>query len=414
MTEEEILRVAGAAIKGNLAAVAEGLDNGMPPNIYLGGPTLLNLLAQRGQIDVLRLMLSRGADPNSVGDGGFSALMSAAMTGQLAAVDVLLEYGANPDLRDTHGMSAADMASDNQHLAVVDRLRRRAPALGGAGPMVQLNAFLDANARLRRVNLQATFASMGWSLPLAAGAALGISATRVDETTIAELEQIRAVFLNLASAPAPAVGWPAPPLVQAAECSRLSAFILDTILELPGRAATQYKVAQADFATAGLSAEAGEAAENAAACADASSGNVEQRRSRALAAVTSAPPATVLRASRLIQLGEIQLQTGNQWAAIATLRDAEATMNQAGHDQPPSAGTIFGEMLASIKGDAGNGPQLVQRAGDILKLRLLFYRLYSGLKNAYAPVDAANPGNRSEADRYAGLIAKYELQTQRK
>ncbi|SFH72163.1 ankyrin repeat domain-containing protein [Bradyrhizobium sp. cf659] len=413
MTDEEILTFAGAAIRGDLAAVTEGLSRGMPPNIDLGGPILLNLLAQRGQIDVLRLMLSRGADPNLVGDNGFSALMSAAMTGQLAAVDVLLEHGANPNLRDANGRTALDAASINQHVAVVDRLRGGRNAFGGSAPMRQLDAFFDANARLRRVSLQATFVSMGWSLPPVAATALGMSSMQMDETTIAELLQIETVFLALANQPAPASGWPMPPLAQAAECSRLAAFILDTVLELPDRAASRYKVAQANFERAGLLAEAQEAAENAAACVDVSTGNVEERLSRVRAAVASAPPSTVSRASRLIQLGEIQLQTGNQWAAVATFSDAEATLKRAGYDEPPAPGAIFTEMLVSMRGDNGSGLQLMQRAGNILKLRLLFYRLYSGLKNAYGPVDAGNPGNRGMADHYAGLIEAHKLQTQR-
>ncbi|WP_342740803.1 ankyrin repeat domain-containing protein [Bradyrhizobium sp. B117] len=414
MTEEEILRTAGAAIKGNVAAVAEALDRGMPPNIYLGGPTLLNLLAERGQVDVLRLMLSRGADPNSVGDNGFSALMSAAMTGQLAAVDALLDHRADRDLRDANGRTALDVALINGHAAVVERLRQRPRVFGGLDPMGQLNAFLDANARLRRVSLKVTFASMGWSLPPIAAGALGVSSMGVDATTIAELKQIEADFLTLAGQLAPAVGWPAPPLAQAAECSRLSAFILDTVLEQPGRAALQYKAAQAIFERAGLWAEARDAAESAAACFDVAAGNVEQRLERARAALASAAPSTVSRASHLIQLGEIQLQTRNQWAAIAPFKDAEATLREAGYDQPPAAELILGEMIASMKSDAGNGPQLVQRAGNILKLRLLFYRLYTGLKTAYGPVDKANPGNPSEADRYARLIVDHKLQTQGK
>ncbi|UFW45725.1 MULTISPECIES: ankyrin repeat domain-containing protein [Bradyrhizobium] len=412
MTEEEILRVAGAAIKGDVAVVAEALDRGMPPNIYLGGPTLLNLLAQRGQVDVLRLMLLRGADPNSVGDQGVTALMSAATAGQLAAVEVLLEHGADPDLRDANGRTASDMAALNDYRAVFSRLRRRPSA--GSDAMRQINAFLDADARLRHVSLKVTFASMSWSLPSAAAGAFGVSSMRVDETTIVELKQIEADFLTLAGQSVPAGGWQASPLAQAAECSRLSAFILDTVLEQPGRAAAQYKAAQAIFERAGLWAEARDAADNAAACLDVASGNVEQRQERARAAVASAPPSTVSRASHLIQLGEIQLQVRNQLAAIATFKDAEATLRQAGYKEPPAPGTIFNEIMASMMSDAGNGPQLVQRAGNILKLRLLFYRLYFGLKNAYGPVDKANLGNPSEADRYARLIVDHKLQTQGK
>jgi hypothetical protein len=186
------------------------------------------------------------------------------------------------------------------------------------------------------------------------------------------------------------------------------------VLGLPGRAAAQYKTTQVKFEKAALWAEAQEAAQNAAACIDVSAGNVEQRLSRVHAAVASASPATVTRASHLIQLGEIQLETGNLWAAIATFKDAEATMEQAGYGEPPAPGTILNEMIASMVGDGGNGPELVRRAGKILKLRLLFYRLYSGLKNAHAPVDAANPGNRGVADYYTGLIKKHELLSLRK
>lgn len=412
MTNEEILIFAEAAIKGNLAAVAEALDRGMPPNIRLGGPTLLNMLAQRGQIDALRLMLSRGADPNLVDDNGVTPLMAAALTGQLAAVDVLLEYKANPNLLAPNRRTAADLASVSQHAAVADRLRRGMNV--DSDPMHQINAFFDANARLRRVSLKATFASMGWKLPPFAGAALGVSSMEVDETTIAELRRIEADFLTVAGQPTPGMEWPTSPLVLAAECSRLSAFILDTVLELPSRAATQYKAARANFERAGLSVEAAEAAENAAACVDVATGNVEARLSRVRAAVASTSPSTVSRASCLIQLGEIQLEIGNQSAAIATLNEAEATLKQAGYDQPPAADSILVEIMASMAGDGGNIPQLVRRAGYVLRLRLLFYRLYTGLKNAYGPVDPANRGNRSVADHYAALIENHKLLTQRK
>ena len=78
----------------------------------------------------------------------------------------------------------------------------------GSDPMRQINAFFDANARLRRVSLKTTFASMGWNLPPIAAGALGVSSMEVDETTIAELRQIEADFLAIPQPP-PAGGWPA-------------------------------------------------------------------------------------------------------------------------------------------------------------------------------------------------------------
>jgi ankyrin repeat protein len=66
--------------------------------------------AEGGHLDVARLLVSRGADPNAQDADGRTALAAAAEHGDPAVVKLLLEAGADPKRRSTDGRSAADRA----------------------------------------------------------------------------------------------------------------------------------------------------------------------------------------------------------------------------------------------------------------------------------------------------------------
>jgi hypothetical protein len=273
--------------------------------------------------------------------------------------------------------------------------------------MRDLEDFLDANARLRRISLQATMVSMGQEVPSAVAEAMQFSP--ISEKTIVELDELRDRFLQLAKRPCPAVGWPGDPLAQAAECSRLAAFILNAILRTPARAADYYARAKDDFLAAGLTREAQAAEADAATCADTASGNIVGRIAAAREALKNSQAGSLAEISCHLDLGELLLQSKNQWEAQKVFKDAEARFVAIGHATPPSAAQILVNMMSAIRSTAPTDPGIIRSARDTVAVRLQFYRLYAGLEAAYSPVDTHNSGNPEEAARYSALIKTHQL-----
>jgi ankyrin repeat protein len=79
-------------------------------------------------LDVVRLLLARGASPDAQQESGFTALMAAGMLGDDALADLLLARGARLDLKHDDGRTAADMAAEKGHTALAARLRGPGPA----------------------------------------------------------------------------------------------------------------------------------------------------------------------------------------------------------------------------------------------------------------------------------------------
>lgn len=79
-------------------------------------------------LDVVRLLLARGASPDAQQESGFTALMAAGMLGDDTLADLLLARGARLDLKHDDGRTAADMAAEKGHAALAARLRGAPPA----------------------------------------------------------------------------------------------------------------------------------------------------------------------------------------------------------------------------------------------------------------------------------------------
>jgi len=132
----------GQAARGNVAGARWSLRLGVDPNepSRYGfrhenlGQTPLTAAAQFGQVDVARLLISKGADPNLRDGGGVgqTPLATAAMAGQLEMCRVLLDAGADPNLPtspeltgENRNWTALDWAVQANHAEIAALLRQR-------------------------------------------------------------------------------------------------------------------------------------------------------------------------------------------------------------------------------------------------------------------------------------------------
>jgi hypothetical protein len=142
-------RLTGYAARGDMSKVRLSLRLGVDPNEPSRwgwhhenpGQTPLTAAAQFGRVDVVRLLINNGADPNLRDFGSEfphqTPLSTAAMHGQLDVCRVLLEAGADPNIPtnpkrpgDPGDWTALDWALQGKQSAVADLLRQYGAAEG--------------------------------------------------------------------------------------------------------------------------------------------------------------------------------------------------------------------------------------------------------------------------------------------
>ena len=111
-----------ASIAGRVDVARMLLDSGADPN--LPGWTPLIYAAVNNHVNVARLLLSRGAQVNATAENGLTALMMAAREGQLPMVLLLLEHGADVNYTSPFGMNALGVAIDKGRHDVATALAR--------------------------------------------------------------------------------------------------------------------------------------------------------------------------------------------------------------------------------------------------------------------------------------------------
>lgn len=104
-----------AIAPGNPAIVSRLLDFGARPNVAdHDGRTPLWLAAHKEDARIAALLLDYKADPNCrVGKNRLTPLMAAAKNGRIEVVNLLLDRGADPRLVSEDGRTAAQIAREN-------------------------------------------------------------------------------------------------------------------------------------------------------------------------------------------------------------------------------------------------------------------------------------------------------------
>jgi ankyrin repeat protein len=118
-----------AASFGQLEVARLLLGRGADPNaVAMNGSRLtpLHSAIVAKHRDTTSLLLALGASPNSVQHGGITPLHIAAQDGDEAIVDMLLLRGADPTRKRDDGKTPIELAAENGHAALAGVLRSQA------------------------------------------------------------------------------------------------------------------------------------------------------------------------------------------------------------------------------------------------------------------------------------------------
>jgi len=101
------------AATGNVPELKGLLDSGVDVNLKRPGDqsTALIIAAGKGRLEVVNLLLTRGADVNLSNRNGWTPLMAAVSSGNRVIASHLLEKGADPNSKHTYGWTPLKLAS---------------------------------------------------------------------------------------------------------------------------------------------------------------------------------------------------------------------------------------------------------------------------------------------------------------
>jgi len=112
-------------MENNLDIVRILIDSGAMVNGYVGASSLEET-SKLGNLEMIKVFLEKGADPNLRDIGSNSALMEAAKNGHYQVVKLLLKYGAYVKFRNFDGKTAISLAGQEGHDRVVQILSEHA------------------------------------------------------------------------------------------------------------------------------------------------------------------------------------------------------------------------------------------------------------------------------------------------
>ena len=86
--------------------------------------TALHGAVARRDLQIVKMLLDAGADPNARQERGFAPLHDAAANGHAALVDLLLQHGARAGAKADDGRTPADMATERGHKEIAEKLKK--------------------------------------------------------------------------------------------------------------------------------------------------------------------------------------------------------------------------------------------------------------------------------------------------
>ncbi|HLW43387.1 MAG TPA: ankyrin repeat domain-containing protein [Candidatus Acidoferrales bacterium] len=114
-----------AAFFGHRAIVEFLLKHGADVNTAARNPqkvTSLHGAVARRDVEIVKMLLERGANPNAMQERGFVPLHDAAGNGNLALVQLLVKHGARVDAKADDGKTPGDMAAERGHKELAEWL----------------------------------------------------------------------------------------------------------------------------------------------------------------------------------------------------------------------------------------------------------------------------------------------------
>jgi len=118
-----------AAAFGQLEIARLLLGRGADPNLAAQNEaraTPLHVAVAARHRDVASLLMALGGSPNAVQHDGWTPLHSAALAGDESIIDLLLLRGADPSRAASDGKTAIDLADENGHSALANVMRKAA------------------------------------------------------------------------------------------------------------------------------------------------------------------------------------------------------------------------------------------------------------------------------------------------
>ena len=111
-------------------------------------PILLRLYVERGDLEVVELLLEAGVDPDTGTFGGWRVLHTAVNHGHTEIAKLLLKSGANPLVKDKRGRSPLNVAVEKNSASLVKLLLSYGASFGDDDKALELA--LSSSSELRQ------------------------------------------------------------------------------------------------------------------------------------------------------------------------------------------------------------------------------------------------------------------------